>query len=204
MLECMWAPGLRARFSAVGTLTLKNYSDNNYQVLRILERNPRVFRKGLWRDIMPKPAKHFYEFGPFRIYPTERSLLRDGEVVLLPPKVFDLLLFLVQNHGHLLQKDTLIKAIWPESFVEEGNLTRYISTLRQVLGEGQNGQTYIETVPRIGYRFVAEVREVGSKGLDLAAHSPVAVEEKKAGDEAADVRQKRAQWRKAAIAAGVA
>ncbi len=136
--------------------------------------------------VMPQPDKHLYEFGPFRFYPTERSLLREGEVVPLPPKVFDILLFLVQNHGHLLQKDTIIKTIWPESFVEEGNLTRYISTLRQVLGEGKNGQTYIETVPRIGYRFVAEVREVGSKGLDPAAHSRVAVEEKREGDQAAD------------------
>src|SRR5262245_1974715 len=203
-LECTRAPGLRARFSVVGTLPLNNYLKNNSQVLRILGRNSGVFRKGLGRDVMPQPAKNFYEFGPFRFYPDERSLLREGEVVPLPPKVFDILLFLVKNHGHLLQKDTMIKAIWPESFVEEGNLTRYISTLRQVLGEGQNGQTYIETVPRIGYRFVAEVREVGSEGLDPAAHSPVAVEEKREGDEAADVRQKKARWRKAAIAASVA
>jgi TolB-like protein/DNA-binding winged helix-turn-helix (wHTH) protein len=135
--------------------------------------------------VMSQLDKHLYEFGPFRFYPTERYLLREGEVVPLPPKVFDILLFLVQNHGHLLQKDKIIKAIWPESFVEEGNLTRYISTLRQALGEGQNGQTYIETVPRIGYRFVAEVREIGSKGFDPAAHS-LAVEEKREGDQAAD------------------
>ena len=103
--------------------------------------------------------KHLYEFGPFRLDPAERQLLREGEPVALAPKAFDLLLALVRRSGHLLAKDELIKEVWPDQFVEEGNLPLNISTLRKVLGEGSDGRQYIETVPRHGYRFVADVRE---------------------------------------------
>ena len=116
---------------------------------------------------MPNPAKHFYEFGPFRLDTRERLLLREGQPVPLTPKVFDVLWVLVENRGHILEKDELLQAVWPESFVEEGNLNRNISTLRKALGEEPNEKQYIETVPRRGYRFVAEVRELEDEGGDL-------------------------------------
>lgn len=77
----------------------------------------------------------------------------------LTPKVYEVLQLLVQNSGHMLGKDELLKAVWPDSFVEEGNLTRNISTLRAALGENSNDHRYIETVPKRGYRFIAGVRE---------------------------------------------
>jgi len=101
-----------------------------------------------------------YDFGPFRVDPRERRLLRDGEVVPLTPKVFDILLVLVQNTGHVLSKAEMMKLVWPDTVVEEGNLARNISTLRSALGERPRETQYIETVPWLGYRFVASVKEV--------------------------------------------
>jgi len=98
-----------------------------------------------------------YEFGPFRLIPAERQLLRDGEVVALTPKAFDLLLALVEQNGHLIEKDELLKQVWPDSFVQEANLSVKMSALRRALGEGSNDHQYIETVPKRGYRFVARV-----------------------------------------------
>jgi DNA-binding winged helix-turn-helix (wHTH) protein len=108
---------------------------------------------------MSHSASHCYEFGPFYLNPFEQLLLRDGEAVLLPPKVFAVLLLLVQNHGHLMLKEAMLRAVWPDCFVEEGSLTHYISVLRQILGEWRNGEQYILTVPKRGYRFVAHVKE---------------------------------------------
>ncbi len=99
----------------------------------------------------------FYEFGSFRLVPDERLLLRDGRLVPLSPKSFDVLEVLVRNSGHLLEKDELIKAVWPDAFVEEGNLTLNISHLRKALGADLDPRGYIETVPKRGYRFVAPV-----------------------------------------------
>ena len=113
---------------------------------------------------MSKPVKHCYEFGCFRVDVAERGLFRDGERVPVPPKAFDTLVALVQNDGHLLTKDELIKKVWPETFIEENNLTQQISSLRRALGEGDNGLSYIETVPRVGYRFAPGVREVWDEG----------------------------------------
>src|SRR5207244_3970045 len=89
----------------------------------------------------------------------ERLLLRAGAAVPLTPKAFDLLLALIAQPGHLLGKEALLKAVWPDSFVEENNLADNISKLRKALSEGENGQKFIETIPKCGYRFVAEVRE---------------------------------------------
>jgi Tol biopolymer transport system component/DNA-binding winged helix-turn-helix (wHTH) protein len=97
-----------------------------------------------------------YEFGPFRLDLSEQMLVRDGRVVPLTPKTFELLRVLVQNSGHLVSKDALLKEIWPDNFVEEGALNRSISIIRKALGE-RAGQKYIETVPKRGYRFVAPV-----------------------------------------------
>src|SRR5215510_12921831 len=108
---------------------------------------------------MNRRSDHHYEFGPFRLDVAERLLLRDGESVPLTPKSFDLLLALVGHHGHLLEKDELMKLVWPDTFVEETNLASNISLIRKALGDGENGQRYIETAPKRGYRFVATVRE---------------------------------------------
>src|SRR5688572_8383170 len=108
-----------------------------------------------------------YEFGPFRLDTSEHSLLRDGQVVPLEPRVFDLLRVLVQNDGRLLQKEELLKEVWPETFVEEGNLNRNISILRKALGEDSSGKPYIETVPKRGYRFVASVKKIAGKGSGI-------------------------------------
>jgi TolB-like protein/tetratricopeptide (TPR) repeat protein len=104
--------------------------------------------------------KTSYEFGPFRVDPRERQLIRNGEVVPLRPKVFDILLLLVQNSGHVLTKDDVMRNIWSNTAVEEGNISRTISTLRTVLGEDPSEHRYIETIPWRGYRFIANVREV--------------------------------------------
>ena len=104
-----------------------------------------------------------YEFGPFRIDPKEQVLWRDGKVVPLSPKLFDTLTVLVQNSGHLVDKDELLRRVWPDSFVEEGNLTKNVFLLRKILEDGQ-GVSYIETVPKRGYRFVAEVKTIQGNG----------------------------------------
>ena len=105
-------------------------------------------------------TKTLYEFGPFRVDARERRLLRNGEPVPLTPKVFDILLVLVQNSGHILSKDEVMKLVWPNTAVEEGNLARNISTLRKALGESPAKYRYVETVPWRGYRFAANVHVV--------------------------------------------
>src|SRR5215469_13099544 len=108
---------------------------------------------------MAADPKHFYDFGPFRIDVSERTLSRDGQIVAITPKAFDLLLVLVRNGGETVDKETLMKEVWPDSFVEEGNLPVNMTALRRALGERPDEHTYIETVPRRGYRFVAAVTE---------------------------------------------
>lgn len=112
---------------------------------------------------MSLPTKHFCEFGPFRIDPDERVLYRDGRPVALPPKTFDTLAALVERYGHIVEKDELMRTVWPDTFVEEVNLARHVSNLRKVLGEDGDDNLYIETVPRRGYRFVAPVKMVPMK-----------------------------------------
>jgi TolB-like protein/DNA-binding winged helix-turn-helix (wHTH) protein/Flp pilus assembly protein TadD len=98
-----------------------------------------------------------FEFGPFRLEPSEHIILRDGQPVSITPKAFDLLVALVEQRGHLVTKEELLQRVWPDSFVEEANLSVKMSELRRVLGEVPGEKQYIETVPRKGYRFVAEV-----------------------------------------------
>ncbi len=121
---------------------------------------------------MNEDNRHIYEFGAFRLDPTARLLLREGKPVALTPKVFDTLLLLVQHHGQLLEKDHLMKELWADSFVEEGNLTYNISTLRKALGEKAGKHQYILTISGHGYRFAAEVKEVVEKP-DVPASSEV-------------------------------
>ena len=110
---------------------------------------------------------NFYEFGPFRVDVANLLLFRDGQPLPLTPKAVETLVALVQRGGQLLKKDDLIKIVWPDRVIEESNVTQNIYLLRKTLGEGSNGQSYIETVPRRGYRFVGEVRECTAKGTDL-------------------------------------
>jgi DNA-binding winged helix-turn-helix (wHTH) protein/TolB-like protein/Flp pilus assembly protein TadD len=109
---------------------------------------------------MFKQSKQLYEFGPFRLDVAERLFLKNEEPVALTPKAFEMLVVLVERSGHLVEKDELLKEVWRDSFVEESNLSQNIYLLRKALGEGANEHQYIETVPRRGYRFVADVREV--------------------------------------------
>jgi len=123
---------------------------------------------------MPLPASRLYEFGPFRLLPAERRLLRDGQPVPLTPKAFDTLQVLVENSGHLLDKETLLQRVWGDTFVEEGNLAQHIFSLRKALGQSENGAEFIETVPKSGYRFVATVRVVEPERPTPLAASTVA------------------------------
>lgn len=101
-----------------------------------------------------------YEFGPFRLEPGERRVAREGCPIPLTGKAFDTLCVLVERHGMLVAKQDLMNAVWPGVTVEENNLDRNISALRKALGDKAAGPRYIETVPRKGFRFVAEVRQV--------------------------------------------
>src|SRR5688500_19778910 len=100
---------------------------------------------------MDKSSRHIYRFGPFRLNPAEQQLLRDNHVVPLTPKSFDLLVVLVEQKGRLVTKDELLQRVWPDSFVEEANLSVKMSALRRALGETPQQVEYIETVPRRGY-----------------------------------------------------
>lgn len=108
---------------------------------------------------MSEQNKQFYEFGPFRIDVVKRRLLRDGEVIRLTPKAFDLLLVLVEESGKTIEKDELLDRVWPGTAVEENNLNQNITALRKSLGDSRQESQYIATIPGIGYRFVAEVRK---------------------------------------------
>lgn len=105
-----------------------------------------------------------YEFGPFILEPAERLLRCEGRPVQLTPKVFDVLVALVRQSGHVLTKDELMGAVWPDTFIEEGSLARNVSTLRKTLAEFDNVGRYIETVSKRGYRFAAEVHERAADG----------------------------------------
>jgi TolB-like protein/DNA-binding winged helix-turn-helix (wHTH) protein len=115
---------------------------------------------------MSVQTKAVFEFGWFRLNPAERLLLREQVPVQLPPKAFDALVVMVENRGRLLGKDELLKKVWPDSFVEESNLAQHVSILRKALRDGEEGFQYIETVPRHGYRFIAEVRELSGIAPD--------------------------------------
>jgi TolB-like protein/DNA-binding winged helix-turn-helix (wHTH) protein len=115
---------------------------------------------------MVRQNRQIFEFGPFRLIPEERQLLRDNQPVPLTPKSFDLLVVLVENSGRLIGKDALMEQIWPDSFVEEANLSVKMSALRRALGENPHEVQYIETVPRRGYRFVADVKERCDNGTE--------------------------------------
>ena len=101
---------------------------------------------------MKEPARLVYEFGPFRLEPSERRLFCQDQIVPLTPKAHDLLTVFVEQSGHLIDKETLLKAVWEESFVEEANLAYTVSALRKALGDTSEPHRYIATVPKRGYR----------------------------------------------------
>ncbi|HZS44602.1 MAG TPA: winged helix-turn-helix domain-containing protein [Blastocatellia bacterium] len=107
---------------------------------------------------LSKVPKLLFEFGPFVLDATERVLLHEDKEIPLSPKVFDTLLILVENEGHVLEKDELMHLLWPDSFVEESSLTQKIFLLRKILGEKDPTHRYIDTLPKRGYRFTAEVK----------------------------------------------
>jgi TolB-like protein/DNA-binding winged helix-turn-helix (wHTH) protein/Tfp pilus assembly protein PilF len=107
-----------------------------------------------------------YEFGEFRLEAAERLLLRNGKPVMLTPKAFETLLVLVQSSGRLVTKEELIRAVWADTFVEEANLARNIWTLRKALGDDDTNR-YIETVPKLGYRFVAPVTRLAIENTEV-------------------------------------
>jgi Tol biopolymer transport system component/DNA-binding winged helix-turn-helix (wHTH) protein len=109
---------------------------------------------------MSAQEKQLYEFGPFRLDPVKRRLLRDGEPVQLTPKAFETLLALVQQSGKTVEKDDLMRRVWPGAVVEENNLNQNITALRKCLGDSRQEGRYIATIPGLGYRFVAEVKSV--------------------------------------------
>jgi pimeloyl-ACP methyl ester carboxylesterase/DNA-binding winged helix-turn-helix (wHTH) protein/class 3 adenylate cyclase len=115
--------------------------------------------------MMNRPARRFYLFDGFRVDVSERLLFKENREVPLTPKVFDTLEVLLENSGHVLTKKELMQQVWPDSFVEENNLAQNISILRKALGESKEGEQYIQTVPKRGYRFVGEVR--ASSGDDV-------------------------------------
>jgi Tol biopolymer transport system component/DNA-binding winged helix-turn-helix (wHTH) protein len=113
--------------------------------------------------MIDKKIRHSYEFGPFRIDDVNRCLMSNGELVPLKAKAIEVLLLLIERRGEVVAKDELMSRLWPNTFVEEGNLTQNIYTLRKALGDGN----YIENVPRRGYRFVADVRTDGDPASEL-------------------------------------
>ncbi|HEY0320959.1 MAG TPA: alpha/beta fold hydrolase [Pyrinomonadaceae bacterium] len=143
--------------------------------------------------MMKAQAKRFYIFGVFRIDVTERVLYGGKGAVPLTPKAFETLLVLVENGGHVLGKDELMEKVWPDSYVEENNLAQNISMLRKVLSEGSGGQKFIETVPKRGYRFVADVRESAEGETDLIlrerTRTRIVVEEETGEEDAAQALQ---------------
>jgi eukaryotic-like serine/threonine-protein kinase len=120
--------------------------------------------------------KELYEFGPFRVDPEKETLLRAGEPVALTPKTFQILLVLMRHSQKIVTKDDLLKAVWPDTFVEEANLSRNIFMLRKALGESSQDHRYILTVPGKGYRLAENVRLVADQEFGLVAANRTKVE----------------------------
>jgi DNA-binding winged helix-turn-helix (wHTH) protein len=116
-----------------------------------------------------------YKFGEFHVNTNKRLLLRNGHSVALTPKVFDTLLYLLQHQGEVVDKSDLMRAIWPDTAVEENNLSQNISCLRRILGENRGANLYIATVPGRGYRFTAAVEAVRGSLQDLSEKMTLAV-----------------------------
>src|SRR3989442_663320 len=126
-------------------------------------------------------AGQVYQFGVFRLDAANRLLYRDGDLIALPPKVFDTLLLLVTKSGQVLTKDEMIKQLWPDTFVEDGTLAQYIFLLRKALGDSAK---WIDNHPRRGYRFTAPVEECDRELLiDEHNRSRTVIKEEAATDQ---------------------
>ena len=119
-----------------------------------------------------RPGKELYEFGPFRVDVEREILLRSGEAVSLTPKTFQVLVILLRHGSAGVSKDELMKEVWPDTFVEEANLSRTIFMLRKALGETPKDHLYIVTVPGHGYRLAADVVAIPEQELDLTVSEP--------------------------------
>ena len=128
-----------------------------------------------------------YLFGPFQLDARERRLSRGSEVIPLRLKVFDTLRVLVENAGRLVTKQELLDVLWPETTVEENNLNHNVSVLRKALGENATGQRYIETVPRVGYRFAAAVEAPEPRTQAAVASAAKARQEKTTARESVEL-----------------
>jgi TolB-like protein/DNA-binding winged helix-turn-helix (wHTH) protein/Tfp pilus assembly protein PilF len=117
---------------------------------------------------MPRDPNAICQFGPFCLDPQQRVLLRDGKPIALTSKAFEILTLLVENHGRALSKEEMMRQVWPDSFVDESNLTQHIFHLRKMLGDTQEGRAYIETLPRHGYRFVEAVQQLPATRAEAA------------------------------------
>src|SRR5271167_2181278 len=117
------------------------------------------------------PTNNLYRFGQFVLDPDKRALCRADSPVSLTPRAFDVLLFLVQNPNRLVTKEELLQAVWGDTFVEEGNLTQYISHLRKALGDNSEDSRLIVTIARKGYQFTARVTVADA--ADTANHATV-------------------------------
>jgi Tol biopolymer transport system component/DNA-binding winged helix-turn-helix (wHTH) protein len=126
----------------------------------------------------PPHSSVAYEFGPFRVSIAERVVTKGQQVIPLTPKAFDTLVVLVRNSGHVVEKDELLKEVWPDTFVEEGVLAVNVAAIRKALSDGDEGRSYIETVPRRGYRFVGEVQTLGKMDERGAAVNDVSKRKK--------------------------
>lgn len=125
---------------------------------------------------MSADAPRFFHFGPFSLDLLEHRLLREDEEVALTPKAFDTLLVLVRNSGRIVAKKELLKSVWPETFVGESTVAQNIFTLRKALG-GSEGEQYIQTIPKRGYRFVAGVTQVRDGSANVSGDQLETVED---------------------------
>lgn len=118
--------------------------------------------------------RHVYQFSYFQLDPAQKILLHDGHRVPLDPKTFLILLALVEAEGHVISKDELMAKVWHDAYVEENNLTKNISRLRKALGNGDKSANFIETIPKVGYRFSAEISL--APAANGSANNTIAVE----------------------------
>lgn len=167
---------------------------------------------------MAAEPKILYEFGPFRLDPDKAMLLREGQPLAITPKAFETLLALVRRNREVVTKDELMKAVWPDAFVEEGNLSQNIFLLRKLLGDSPEERRYIVTLPGKGYRFTADVRlitpEQGSdeevvihslsRSRILIEHDDVQHEDEAGISLSAPPPAARLTWRSVLLACGLA
>ena len=138
------------------------------------QRNAQKLSASFSSGTNPQVPVRFYDFDCFRIDVHRRRLLRDGEPVPITPKALETLLVLVANHGRVVEKDDLMSCLWPDTVVEEANLTQNIFLVRKILGEAPGEQTFIATLPRRGYQFVGQVRKVAKEEDQVVPKTEIA------------------------------